>query len=154
MVLDYEGVRKLLRHRFPFLMIDYVRHFESRKKLIALKNVTGNEIHFLGHFPEIAIMPGVLLIEAMAQAGSLLLLMDIGEQYLVTQEDVIFLAGVDKARFLKPVVPGDQLIINVTPIKLISNAGIISSEVMVNTEVVARAQFTFGQKNRTNSQER
>lgn len=109
--LNSEQIKNHLPHRYPFLLVDRVLEFQVRDHLIAIKNVTVNEPFFLGHFPDKAIMPGVLIIESMAQAAAML-----GEVSMVekpSENSLYFLVGVDKVRFKKPVLPGDQLLIDV-----------------------------------------
>jgi|SRR5450755_1181496 3-hydroxyacyl-[acyl-carrier-protein] dehydratase len=105
MILDVVEIQKILPHRYPFLMVDAILEIERFKRIVGLKNVTINESHFQGHFPGKPIMPGVLIIEAMAQTGGLLLLMEIPER----ANKLLYFAAVDAARFRRPVVPGDQL---------------------------------------------
>ena len=108
-MIDFSLIKKVLPHRYPFLLVDRVIS-HSDTEIVALKNVTANEPFFVGHFPEYAVMPGVLQIEAMAQAAGLILALDNGFD---SQKELAFLAGVDDAKFKKIVIPGDQLIINV-----------------------------------------
>ena len=109
--LNSEQIKELLPHRYPLLLLDRVLDYQAGESLRAIKNVTINEPFFLGHFPEKSVMPGVLIVEAMAQAAAILGILSGAEQ---PQEDVLYyLVGVDKARFRKPVVPGDQLLIEV-----------------------------------------
>ena len=110
--MDIAGVLEHLPHRFPFLLVDRIRTIELGKRIVALKNVTMNEPFFPGHFPGHPIMPGVLIQEAMAQAAAILVFRTQGEK--PDANSVYYLAGIDKARFKKPVVPGDQLEIEVT----------------------------------------
>src|SRR5215813_9859649 len=102
--LDINQIQAILPHRYPFLLIDRVTEIE-RKKIVALKNVTINEPFFAGHFPGFPIMPGVLIVEAMAQAGGALLLTEVEDR----DEKLIVFTGIEKARFRRPVLPGDQL---------------------------------------------
>ena len=105
--LDIHKILKLLPHRYPILLVDRVLELDPRVRIKALKNVTANEPFFQGHFPDYPVMPGVLLLEALAQASALLAFSE------KTEEDAIyFFAGIDNARFKKPVIPGDQLILN------------------------------------------
>lgn len=104
--LDIVQIRRMLPHRYPFLLLDRVTDYEAGASLTAIKNVTINEAFFQGHFPQRPVMPGVLIVEAMAQAAALLSLVS-GEELEPGQ--LYYLAGVDKARFRKTVVPGDQL---------------------------------------------
>ena len=109
--MDIRDVLSYLPHRFPFLLIDRVRECEPGKRIVAIKNVTANEPHFPGHFPDRPIMPGVLILEAMAQAAAVL-----GFRTMDKPPDdtsMYYFAGIDNARFKRPVVPGDQLEIEV-----------------------------------------
>jgi len=107
--LDINQIREILPHRYPFLLIDRVLEIERKKKIIAIKNVTINEPFFNGHFPDFPIMPGVLIVEAMAQAGGAMLLTEVEDR----SDKLIVFTGIEKARFRRPVVPGDQLRIEV-----------------------------------------
>lgn len=109
MVLDIVEIQKLLPHRFPFLMIDRVVEMERYKRIVAIKNVTINEAHFQGHFPAHPVMPGVLILEAFAQTGGLLLLQEIPDR----ENKFWYLASMSDVKFRKPVVPGDQVRIEV-----------------------------------------
>jgi 3-hydroxyacyl-[acyl-carrier-protein] dehydratase len=100
----------ILPHRYPFLLIDRVVEMERKTRIVAIKNVTANEPHFTGHFPDYPIMPGVLMVEAIAQAGGALLLTEIPDR----EQKLMVFTGIDSARFRRPVVPGDQLRIEVT----------------------------------------
>ena len=108
--LDIIDIFKILPHRFPFLLIDRVVEIERKQRIVALKNVTINEPFFAGHFPQLPIMPGVLIVEAIAQAGGALLLTEVEDR----GSKLIMFTGVERARFRRPVVPGDQLRIEVT----------------------------------------
>jgi 3-hydroxyacyl-[acyl-carrier-protein] dehydratase len=108
-VLDIQDIQRILPHRFPFLLIDRVTEIARRQRIVALKNVTINEPFFAGHFPDLPIMPGVLIVEAIAQAGGALLLTEIEDR----ADKVIMFTGIERARFRRPVVPGDQLRIQV-----------------------------------------
>jgi 3-hydroxyacyl-[acyl-carrier-protein] dehydratase len=107
--LDIRQIMAILPHRYPFLLIDRVVEVSSRKRIVAIKNVTINEPFFQGHFPEYAIMPGVLMVEAIAQAGGVLLLPEVPEH----ETKLLVFSGIERARFRRPVVPGDQLRIEV-----------------------------------------
>ena len=107
--LDIRQIMSILPHRYPFLLIDRVVELSSRKRIVAIKNVTMNEPFFQGHFPEYAIMPGVLIVEAIAQAGGVLLLPEVPEH----ETKLLVFSGIERARFRRPVVPGDQLRIEV-----------------------------------------
>lgn len=107
--LDIVAIQRILPHRYPFLLIDRVIGLTPKQKIVALKNVTVNEPFFQGHFPGFPIMPGVLIVEAIAQAGGALLLTEIADR----EEKLMFFTGIERAKFRKPVVPGDQLRIEV-----------------------------------------
>jgi 3-hydroxyacyl-[acyl-carrier-protein] dehydratase len=107
--MDIQQIMAILPHRYPLLLIDRVIEIERKTRIVAIKNVTINEPHFMGHFPEFPIMPGVLIIEAIAQAGGALLLTEIPDR----DTKLMVFTGIDSARFRKPVVPGDQLRIEV-----------------------------------------
>lgn len=111
MTFDIRQVMNALPHRYPFLLVDRVVSIEKGKKLVALKNVTINEEFFNGHFPGFPVMPGVLIVEALAQSGGILALQDLGGEL---GNRKIFFMSIDKARFRKPVIPGDQLRLEVT----------------------------------------
>ena len=105
MILDVVGIQRILPHRYPFLMVDGILEIERLKRIVGVKNVTINEAHFQGHFPGRPVMPGVLIIVALAQAGGLLLLLEIPDR----DNKLLYLVAVDGVRFRRPVVPGDQL---------------------------------------------
>src|SRR6202049_4891396 len=103
--LDIIDIFRILPHRFPFLLIDRVIEIERKQRIVALKNVTINEPFFAGHFPSLPIMPGVLIVEAIAQAGGALLLTEVEDR----KDKLIMFTGIERAKFRRPVVPGDQL---------------------------------------------
>jgi 3-hydroxyacyl-[acyl-carrier-protein] dehydratase len=105
MLMNVVEIQKILPHRYPFLMVDAILEMERLKRIVGLKNVTINEAHFQGHFPGAPVMPGVLIIESMAQTGGLLLLLEIPER----EKKLLYFVAVDDARFRRPVIPGDQL---------------------------------------------
>jgi 3-hydroxyacyl-[acyl-carrier-protein] dehydratase len=109
--MTIEEIREYLPHRFPFLLIDRVTAFEKDRRIVALKNVSMNEPFFPGHFPHVAVMPGVLIVEAMAQAAAVLSLKSLGHKN--DGKWVYYFVGIDGARFKRPVTPGDQLVIEV-----------------------------------------
>ena len=137
-MIDINEIMKILPHRYPFLLIDKIDEIIDEKKVIATKNVTINEPFFQGHFPNFPVMPGVLVIEAMAQAGAVAVLSK--EEF---KGKIAFLAAVDKAKFRKNVLPGDKLIIEVELLKLKKNAGIAKGIAYVNNKKVAEAEITF-----------
>lgn len=138
--MSFEEVRRLVPQKYPFLFIDKVVELEEGKRIVCLKNVSGNEPFFVGHFPEYAIMPGALTLEALAQASIILF-----RKSFQTKEssDSVFLLGSVKASFLKPVFPGDQLTLEVTVEKVISKGAIVQGSAKVGEETVARATLTF-----------
>jgi len=139
-VLDIHEVLKHLPHRFPFLLVDRVIAFESGKSLTAIKNVTINEPFFPGHFPNRPVMPGVLILEALAQATALLSFMT--TETLPDDNSVYYFAGIDKARFRKPVEPGDQLILEVELVRQRRNLWWFKGRAMVDGEVAAEADMS------------
>lgn len=137
--MDVVSVMQMLPHRYPFLLVDRVRSFESGEYLEAIKNVTMNEPFFQGHFPGLPVMPGVLQLEALAQAGGLFVVMTEG---ISTNGKVFMFTGIDKVKFRKPVVPGDQLILRCTDIKKKLNLWKMHGEARVDGEIVCQADLT------------
>lgn len=142
MELNILEIQKIIPHRFPFLLIDRVLDLEPNVKLVALKNVSVNEAHFVGHFPDEKVMPGVLIIEAMAQAGCIYFYYS---KNLQGKSLIYYLAKVE-AKFMQPVVPGDQLKIEVTTIKMLAKAGFLKTKAFVKDKLVAEAEIGFGIK--------
>lgn len=138
-MVDFEMIKKVLPHRYPFLLVDRVL-FHSYDEIKALKNVTANEPFFVGHFPELAVMPGVLQVEAMAQAAGLILALGQGFK---AGDDLAFLAGVDDARFKKLVVPGDQLMIDVKIIARKKSLVKVEAKCQVSGELCSSATITL-----------
>ena len=139
MMLDIHQILKKLPHRYPILLVDRVLAIEKGKSIRALKNVSINEPHFLGHFPHRPVMPGVLMIEALAQAATLLALVSFDME--LDENSVVYFLGIDNARFKRPVEPGDQIFLDVTLDR--AKAGIykFSGQVLVGEEVAAEAQL-------------
>ncbi|KXK32054.1 MAG: beta-hydroxyacyl-(acyl-carrier-protein) dehydratase [Candidatus Brocadia sinica] len=138
----FEEIRSLLPQKYPFLFIDKVIEFEEGKRIVCVKNVSGNEPVFVGHFPDFAIMPGVLIIEAMAQASIILFRKSLPAKN--NRDTVFLLASVNNARFTKPVFPGDQILIEITVEKIVSKGAIVQAAVAVDEKAVAKATLTFG----------
>ena len=143
--LDIQEIMKLLPHRYPFIMIDRILELTPGEKVIALKNVTINEPFFQGHFPENPIMPGVLIIEAMGQAGAVLAAKSLERE---PHNSLIYFMGMDKVKFRKPVTPGDQLIFEMKFIKQRRNVFKMSGTAYVDEKVVVQAELmaTFGEE--------
>jgi 3-hydroxyacyl-[acyl-carrier-protein] dehydratase len=137
--MTIEEIKEYLPHRYPFLLIDRVVSFEKDRRLVAVKNVTVNEPFFQGHFPHYAVMPGVLIVEAMAQAAAVLSLRSLGVKN--DGKWVYYFVGIDGARFKKPVIPGDQLVIEVTQGRVARSLGKFSGVARVNGTVVAEAEM-------------
>ncbi|MDH3630506.1 MAG: 3-hydroxyacyl-ACP dehydratase FabZ [Gammaproteobacteria bacterium] len=143
--LDIHKVMELLPHRYPFLLIDRVNEFEEGKSLTAIKNVTINEPFFQGHFPGQPIMPGVLVLEAMAQATGLLAFSSMGDAH---KSKLYMLVGIDKARFRGQVVPGDQLILKISLKRNMRGIGMYQCEARINGDVVAEAELMCSAQDR------
>ena len=137
--LDIQKIKELLPHRYPFLLVDKVLDYEPGKYITTIKNVTYNEPCFQGHFPEISIFPGVLIIEAMAQTAALLGCITMAEKPKTGA--IYYLVGVDNARFKKTVHPGDQITINAKFIKLRRNIWRFSATATVDEKLVASAEL-------------
>lgn len=136
--LDIKEIVRLLPHRYPFLLVDRIIEGEKRKSMVGLKNVSMNEFFFQGHFPSEPIMPGVLILEGMAQVGGILAFYSIPG---MVGEKLIYFAGIDKVRFRRPVVPGDQLIYEMLVLKQKGKIWKMGGQAKVDNEVVAEAQF-------------
>lgn len=145
MELDIHEVMELLPHRYPFLLVDRVSEFEQGKSLTAIKNVTINEPFFQGHFPGQPIMPGVLILEAMAQATGLLAFSSMGGAH---KSRLYMLVGIDKARFRGQVVPGDQLVLSISLKRNMRGIGMYQCQACVNGEIVAEAEMMCSAQDR------
>lgn len=143
-VADIGRIFEMLPHRYPFLLVDRVLSCEPGKRLRALKNVTFNEPFFQGHFPGHPVMPGVLIIEALAQASGLLVQMSIDHGN--EQQPLFYLVKIDKARFTRIVGPGDQLILEVEQKRMIRRMGQFHGQASVNGEVVAEADLLCAER--------
>ncbi len=142
--IDVSGIIRLLPHRYPFLLVDRVIAYEPCKSLVAIKNVTINEHFFQGHFPGHPVMPGVLIIEALAQASGLLVQLSIAHN--PEQKALFYLVKVDKARFLQIVKPGDQLELHVEQKRMIRNMGQYQVHAKVDGHVVAEAELLCAER--------
>ncbi|MGP4106127.1 3-hydroxyacyl-ACP dehydratase FabZ [Virgibacillus sp. L01] len=136
--MDIEQIKETIPHRYPFLLVDKVVEIEEGKRVTALKNVTANEPFFQGHFPNYAVMPGVLIVEALAQAGAIAVL---GMEE--NKGKIGFLAGLDKCRFKRQVKPGDQLKLDVEIIRVKGPIGKGKAVATVDDEVACEAEITF-----------
>jgi 3-hydroxyacyl-[acyl-carrier-protein] dehydratase len=138
MTFDIQEILGFLPHRYPFLLIDRVVEFEPAKRLVAIKNVTINEPFFQGHFPGYPIMPGVLVVEAMAQAGGILMLAELPDR----DKKLVFFTGIERAKFRRPVTPGDQLRIEVDVLSFRTRAGRIDGKAFVDGKLACEATLT------------
>ena len=137
-VLEIGDIMAILPHRFPFLLIDRLMEIERKKRIVALKNVTINEPFFAGHFPNFPIMPGVLIVESIAQAGGALLLTEIPDR----ENKLMVFTGIERARFRRPVVPGDQLRIEVEVLAWRRTAARMQGNVYVEDKKACEAVVT------------
>ena len=138
-MLGIQEILNLLPHRYPFLLIDRILEFEPNKRVVGIKNVTINEPFFQGHFPGHPIMPGVLLLEAMAQTGGVLALKSIPEEEV--SKKVLYFMSIDKAKFRKPVLPGDQVRFELELIKARGPIKSFKAQAVVDGAVVAEAEM-------------
>ena len=136
-MLTIQQILKLLPHRYPMLLVDRILEIEEGKRVVGLKNVTANEPFFQGHFPGAPVMPGVLIVEAMAQCSAIIFLLDLPDR----EKKLFMFGGVDKARFRKPVVPGDQLIMECEVLQRRSSTARVKGVARVNGNVVADAEM-------------
>jgi beta-hydroxyacyl-ACP dehydratase FabZ len=136
-MLTIHEIMKILPHRYPMLLVDRVLEIEEGKRIVGIKNVTANEPFFQGHFPGAPVMPGVLIVEAMAQCGAILFLRDIADR----DQKLFLFGGVDKARFRRPVVPGDQLRLECELVQRRGNSVKIHGTATVDGNVVAEAEM-------------
>jgi 3-hydroxyacyl-[acyl-carrier-protein] dehydratase len=135
--LDIRQIMDRIPHRYPFLLVDRVIDFVPGQRVVAIKNVTMNEPYFQGHFPGAPVMPGVLIIEALAQAGAVLLLSEIPDR----AAKLVYFTGIDEARFRRPVVPGDQIRLTMDVLKLRSRTCKMRGTAEVDGELVAEAEI-------------
>lgn len=133
--MDVVAIQNILPHRYPFLLVDRIVECEPGKRIVGIKNVTINEEFFLGHFPGKPVMPGVLIIEAMAQVGGVLLLQDVPDR----DSKLVYFLGIDEARFRKPVVPGDQIRFELDLLKRKAGTCKLQGKAFVDGQLVAEA---------------
>ncbi len=135
MLFDTNGIQNILPHRPPFLLVDAILEMERLKRIVGIKNVNLNEDYFAGHFPGKPIMPGVLIVESMAQTGGVLLLQEVPDR----EKKLLYFVAIDDARFRRPVLPGEQLRIEVTVITWRGNFCKLEGKATVNGELAAEA---------------
>ena len=138
MTIDIQEILGFLPHRYPFLLIDRIVEFEPTRRLVALKNVTINEPFFQGHFPGYPIMPGVLVVEAMAQAGGIIIMHETPDR----EKKLVVFTGIERAKFRRPITPGDQLRIEVNVLAFRSRAGKIEGRAFVDGKLACEATLT------------
>ena len=141
--LDIDQIQKILIHRYPFLLVDKVIDLEPGKKGTGIKNVTINEEFFSGHFPEEPIMPGVLIIEAMAQVAAIVVGSETMEKEVKPEERMGYLAGAKEIKFKRPVRPGDRLEISVEIVQKLANLFKVKGEARVDKEICAQGELVF-----------
>jgi 3-hydroxyacyl-[acyl-carrier-protein] dehydratase len=137
MLMDINEIQKILPHRYPFLLVDYIEELEPGKRVVGIKNVTINEPFFPGHFPGAPVMPGVLIVEAMAQVGAVMVMRDLPDR----EKKLVYFMGIDQARFRQPVVPGNQLRMVLEVLKMKARVGKLRGEAFVNGKLVAEAEI-------------
>lgn len=136
-ILDSLAIQAILPHRYPFLLVDKIIEIEPKVKIVGIKQVTINEYFFQGHFPEAPVMPGVLIIEALAQCGAILALREFENR----DEKIPFFSGIENARFRRPVVPGDTLTLEVTALRIGSKVQRMRGEAKVDGQLAAEAEI-------------
>jgi UDP-3-O-[3-hydroxymyristoyl] N-acetylglucosamine deacetylase/3-hydroxyacyl-[acyl-carrier-protein] dehydratase len=139
-VFDTNAIQKILPHRYPFLLIDSILEFEPGKRIVGVKNVTVNEPFFVGHFPGRPVMPGVLIIESMAQTGGILLLKDDDE----VENKLVLFMSINNVKFRRPVMPGDQLILELTMLKARRNTFKMAGKAYVKGDLACEAEMMAG----------
>ena len=137
-MLEFKEIQEILPHRYPFLLVDRILEIEEGKRVVGIKNVTINEPFFVGHFPGYPIMPGVLILEALAQVGGILLMRTLGATAV---QKVMLFTGIDRARFRRPVVPGDQVRLEVEMLQLRRQVCRMRGHATVDGKLVAEAEM-------------
>jgi 3-hydroxyacyl-[acyl-carrier-protein] dehydratase len=136
-VLDTRAIQELLPHRYPFLLVDRIIELVPKQRIVGIKQVTIGEQFFQGHFPGAPVMPGVLIVEALAQVGAILALREIERR----EDKLVLFSGIERARFRQPVVPGDTLVLEVTALRIGSRVQRMRGEAKVEGRVVAEAEI-------------
>ncbi len=144
-ILDIRAIQEILPHRYPFLLVDKITELEPRTRIVGVKQVTFNEYFFQGHFPDAPVMPGVLQIEALAQVGAILVLREFEDR----KNKIPFFSGIDKARFRRPVVPGDTLVLEVIALRTGSRVQKMHGIATVDGKITAEAEIMCILGNRT-----
>jgi 3-hydroxyacyl-[acyl-carrier-protein] dehydratase len=144
MIMEFQEVKNHLKQRFPYLMVDRVLELEPEKRIKTVKNVTGGEIQFLGHFPDYAVMPGTLIVEAFGQSASLLFSHSTGLG--LKPGEFMVLGVINDMRFLVPVLPGHTMIMDVNIVKMTPTAALVEGFVRVNETIVAQGKLSFGRR--------
>lgn len=135
--MDVNEIQRIIPHRYPFLLVDSILELDPARKIIGIKNVSINEPFFQGHFPGTPVMPGVLIVEAMAQVAAVMVLKEIEDR----EDKLVYFSGIDRARFRQPVVPGDQIRIVVEVIRMRPRHGKLKAEAYVKEKMVAEAEI-------------
>ncbi len=138
--MEYQDIIRILPHRYPFLLVDRIVALEAGKNAVGIKNVSANEAFFQGHFPGNPIMPGVLIVEALAQVGAVLARFSLTDSSAEGKGGMVYFAAIDKVKFLKPVVPGDQLELQVEALRTGSRFWKMGGTALVGGAVVAKAE--------------
>lgn len=138
-LIEIEEIMQYLPHRYPFLLVDRIVEYQEKERIVGLKNVTINEPFFQGHFPGVPVMPGVLIVEAMAQVGGVLLFKTVPER----EKKLVFFMAIENAKFRKPVRPGDQLRIEMVMVRVRSRVGKLSGKAYVDGQLVSEADITY-----------
>ncbi|HEX8853082.1 MAG TPA: 3-hydroxyacyl-ACP dehydratase FabZ [Pyrinomonadaceae bacterium] len=137
-VLDARAIQEILPHRYPFLLVDRIVELTPRERIVGIKQVSINEHFFEGHFPGAPVMPGVLIVEALAQVGAIFALREIENR----EQKLVLFSGIYSARFRRPVLPGDTLLLEVTPLRLGTRVQRMRGEAKVDGQLVAEAELT------------